>query len=187
MAVQIESKTAVDHAEEILAVDGVDGCWIGPIDLANSMGVDLSTPEGSKVHEAAILKVLDACQKTGKIPGIASTPGTAQRRLDQGFLFVTVGWDSGLLASKAVEILKEDPSALETLQRTWLVSWPIPWWPAIWPAILLTGSSARANTWIASLRESWTLLQSQSLCKRQRPPPWWMDSVALGRWWHAWP
>ena len=104
LAVQIESKTAVDHAEEILAVDGVDGCWIGPIDLANSMVVDLSTPEGSKVHEAAILKVLDACQRTDKIPGIAGTPETARRRLDQGFLFVTIGGDSELLASKAAEI-----------------------------------------------------------------------------------
>ena len=45
-------------AEEILAVDGVDGCWIGPTDLARSIGVDLNTPVGWLAHEAAILRVL---------------------------------------------------------------------------------------------------------------------------------
>ena len=39
LAVQIESVKAVEHAEEILGVDGIDGCWIGPADLARSMGV----------------------------------------------------------------------------------------------------------------------------------------------------
>src|SRR5207302_9342148 len=67
LAVQIESAQAVDCAEEIMAVDGVDGCWIGPADLARSMGVDQNTP----AHEAAIMRVLDACRKTGKIPGLS--------------------------------------------------------------------------------------------------------------------
>ena len=34
MAVQIETRLGVERAAEILAVDGVDGCWIGPSDLA---------------------------------------------------------------------------------------------------------------------------------------------------------
>jgi 2-keto-3-deoxy-L-rhamnonate aldolase RhmA/uncharacterized protein with PIN domain len=97
VAVQIESQVAVEHAREILAVDGVDGCWIGPSDLALSMGVDLTTPQGKSAHEAAILSVRDACHATGKIPGIAGTPETAQHWLDEGFLFVTVVSDFGLI------------------------------------------------------------------------------------------
>ena len=41
LAVQIESAEAVRNAEAILSVPGVDGCWIGPADLAKTMGIDL--------------------------------------------------------------------------------------------------------------------------------------------------
>ena len=106
LAIQIESVRAVNHAEEILAVDGVDGCWIGPADLANSMGVDLSTPEGAAAHEAAILRVLEACRKTNKIPGIWGDED-AQRWIKHGFLFVTAGGDGGFVYRGARETLRK--------------------------------------------------------------------------------
>jgi len=106
LAVQIESQRAVNCAEEILAVDGVDGCWIGPADLANSMGVDLSSPEGVEAHEAAILMVLEACRRTNKIPGIAAG-GDAQRWIEKGFLFVTAGGDAGFVLSGARKTLRK--------------------------------------------------------------------------------
>lgn len=96
LAVQIETIQAVEQAEEIMAVEGVDACWIGPGDLAASMGADLSTAEGKRRHDQAILAVLEACRKTGKIPGICAV-GDAQRWLDQGFLFVTAASDYGYL------------------------------------------------------------------------------------------
>ena len=106
LAVQIEQWQAAEHAEEILSVDGVDGCWVGPTDLALSMGVDLATETGQREHEAAILRVRDACQRLGKIPGIAGYPTTARHWLDEGFLFVTVVSDSALVTSGAPEVLK---------------------------------------------------------------------------------
>lgn len=111
LAVQIESQTAVEHAHEILAVDGVDGCWIGPGDLSLSMGVDLSTPQGKQAHEAAILSVRDACYATGKIPGIAGTPETAQHWLGEGFLFVTVASDYGLIVGANAILQQLHPPA----------------------------------------------------------------------------
>ena len=106
LAVQIEQRQAAEHAEEILSVDGVDGCWVGPSDLALSMGVDLTTEAGRREHEAAILAVRDACRRLGKIPGIAGYPATAQHWLDEGFLFVTVVSDSALVTSGAPEVLR---------------------------------------------------------------------------------
>jgi 4-hydroxy-2-oxoheptanedioate aldolase len=100
LAVQIESQRAVDRADEILSVGGIDGCWIGPGDLAYSMGVDLGTPEGERAHENAILQVLEACRRAGKIPGIAGG-GDAPRWLEHGFLFVTAAGDSGLVRQGA--------------------------------------------------------------------------------------
>lgn len=105
LAVQIESITAVEHAEEIMSVDGVDGCWIGPADLAASMGVDPSTSEGLQARDAAIDRVLAACRKTGKISGFAA--GLDGRHwIDIGCLFVTVASDSAYISTSAPQTLR---------------------------------------------------------------------------------
>jgi len=107
LGVQIESAQAVERAEEILAVDGVDGCWIGPTDLARSMGVDVNTPVGAEAHTAAILRVLEACRRTHKIPGIyGDGEANAGRWIEHGFLFVTATRDARLMTSKAQEVLR---------------------------------------------------------------------------------
>lgn len=88
LAVQIESKQGLDNVEAIMAVEGVDGCWIGPADLAASMRLDLRRPADQKTHEEAMLHVMRACKQAGKIPGIACV-GQGELRIRQGFLFVT--------------------------------------------------------------------------------------------------
>ncbi len=105
LAVQIETATALERAEEILSVDGVDGCWLGPADLALTMGLDLSTSAGRDKHDAAIMRVLEACRKTGKVPGIACTPDTAGRWLEAGYRFVTVGVDFALMRERTGQVL----------------------------------------------------------------------------------
>jgi 4-hydroxy-2-oxoheptanedioate aldolase len=104
MAVQIETAQAAEHAEEIMAVEGVDGCWIGPMDLARSLGV----APGAQPHQDAILRVVDACRKTGKIPGIYTpNAATARLRIEQGFRFITAADDGGLIAEGAQEVLRQ--------------------------------------------------------------------------------
>ena len=70
MAVQIETVRAAEVAEEILAVEGIDGCWVGPGDLSMSMGVDLSDDEGWKAHDDLIVEIFEATKRAGKIPGM---------------------------------------------------------------------------------------------------------------------
>jgi len=93
LAVQIESITAVENAEAILSVPGVDGCWVGPADLAKSMDIDRETPEGARQQTAAILRVIEACRKTGKIAGISAGLDVSFW-LRSGMQFVTMGADS---------------------------------------------------------------------------------------------
>lgn len=96
LAVQIETAEALENVEAILSTEGIDGTWIGPADLANSLGLDLTTDSGRQKHEDAIMRVLEACHKTGKVPGIAG--GVAgERWLDKGFLFVTCAADSAAI------------------------------------------------------------------------------------------
>jgi len=106
LAVQIETEQALDCAEDILAVDGVDGCWIGPADLGRSLGIDPSTEEGARALEVACLRVVEACRKTNKIPGIWGRDD-AQPWIERGFLFVTGGSDAGFIRSGAHETLRE--------------------------------------------------------------------------------
>ena len=106
LMVQIESAQAVERAEEILAVEGVDGCWVGPMDLGRTMGVDLGTGEGQQAHAQALGRVLEACHQTGKIPGIfGGDIATTWRRVEQGFLFVTVD-DTAVIRAGAQAALR---------------------------------------------------------------------------------
>lgn len=99
LMVQIESASAIENCDAILADPNVDGCWIGPGDLAVSMG--MSAPEAPKGHpdqEAAYLEVLSAARTTGKFSGISCRTGAeAARRIEQGFQFVTCGSDANQL------------------------------------------------------------------------------------------
>ena len=106
LAVQIETISGLEHVRQILSVEGVDGCWIGPVDLARSLHLDLSTATGRQRHEDAIMHVLDACHETGKIPGIygGSVPGYW---LHKGFLFVTVATDMTILNEATGAILAQ--------------------------------------------------------------------------------
>ncbi|GAA3880503.1 4-hydroxy-2-oxoheptanedioate aldolase [Leifsonia kafniensis] len=95
--VQIETAAGVDAAAEIAAVDGVDGVFVGPSDLAASMGL-----LGQQTHPdviAAVLRAFEAVLQAGKPVGVnAFDPAMAQRYLDAGASFVLVGADVAMLA-----------------------------------------------------------------------------------------
>lgn len=98
VAVQIESVTAVEKAEAMLSIPGIDGCWVDPADLALSMGVPVKEASYHQEHARALERVLEACQNTGKVPGIAeSSAEAAVRRSQQGFRFITAGSDVGFI------------------------------------------------------------------------------------------
>lgn len=105
LAVQIETARAAANAEEILSVEGVDGCWCGPGDMGLSMGLRPGSPEEQPELEAALMGVLEACHKTGKVPGLACVPGNARYWLNKGFRFVTIGGEGSLLRSAAQQVL----------------------------------------------------------------------------------
>lgn len=102
LAVQIESKQALENARAILSVEGVDGCWIGTGDLAATMGLDLGSASGRAQHEEAIMHILDVCHEAGKIPGIYGHDDP-WRWIDRGFLFVTGIGDLGMISQVARE------------------------------------------------------------------------------------
>lgn len=95
--VQIESAAGVGNAAEIAAIDGVDGVFVGPSDLAASMGL-----LGLQTHPdvvAAVGRAFEAVRGAGKPVGVnAFDPAVASAYLDRGASFVLVGADVALLA-----------------------------------------------------------------------------------------
>lgn len=97
VTVQIETGAAVAAVEEILAVDGVDAIFLGPSDLAASMGL-LGEQEHPTVR-AAVEHCLAAAQTAGKPAGVnAFNEATARAYMDAGASFLLVGADVALLA-----------------------------------------------------------------------------------------
>ncbi|KAJ6630182.1 Phosphoenolpyruvate/pyruvate domain-containing protein [Mycena sp. CBHHK59/15] len=94
VCVQIEHPDAVAQIDAIVE-EGIDATFIGPYDLAVSMGVEV----GEAAHEAAIVKILKATKKAGKVAGIFCLTGEqAERRFAQGFDMVSVTTDIDTLA-----------------------------------------------------------------------------------------
>jgi 4-hydroxy-2-oxoheptanedioate aldolase len=95
--VQIETGRALDNLEAIAAVEGVDGLFIGPSDLAAALGHlgDTAHPE----VRAAIQDAFARIRKAGKAPGIlAPAESDARHWLSLGCIVLGVGSDVGLLA-----------------------------------------------------------------------------------------
>jgi len=100
LLVQAESTTALANLEAICAVDGVHGVFIGPADLAASMG-HRGKPGHPEV-QAAIEQAMKTIVASGKAAGtLTSDPALARRYLDLGCTFVAVGVDVLIFANAA--------------------------------------------------------------------------------------
>jgi 4-hydroxy-2-oxoheptanedioate aldolase len=98
----IETRGGFDAVEAIAAVDGVTGLFVGPNDLALSLGL----PSGSNREEPQMLaacgRIVAAARAAGKQSGIFCTnPAYARRMADLGFDMVTVAGDSALMQAAA--------------------------------------------------------------------------------------
>lgn len=106
LLVQAETVTALSNLEAICAVDGVDGVFIGPADLAASMG--FRGRPGHPEVQGAIEQAIRTIVASGKAAGtLTSDPVLARRYLDLGCTFVAVGVDVLLYASAARKLAQQ--------------------------------------------------------------------------------
>ncbi len=105
LVVQVETAEGVANAAEIAEVDGIDGVFVGPSDLAASMEL-----LGQQTHPAvtgAVLRAFEGVRGAGRPVGVnAFVPEVAQSYLDAGAAFVLVGADVALLA-RGSEVLAQ--------------------------------------------------------------------------------
>lgn len=104
--VQVESTKALAQLESIAGVDGVDGVFFGPADLAASMGL-LGKPSDPAV-QAAVVQGIATVKRAGKAAGtLTSDRKLARQYLNQGALFMAVGVDTTILVRSAKELVAE--------------------------------------------------------------------------------
>lgn len=96
LIIQIEHIRAVENMDEILAVPGIDGVFIGPYDLSGSMG-RLGEVQHPAVQEA-ILRVKTACRQRGMPVGtFVLGAEAAEAELASGVQFLAVGTDASFI------------------------------------------------------------------------------------------
>lgn len=102
----VESAAAVSAVDDILAVTGVDGVFVGPSDLAVSLGVTPGQTSDPRLQEA-VATVLAACRRAGKVAGIFSpNDGALSAYTAAGFDMIAVSNDVRLLGRAAREAVQ---------------------------------------------------------------------------------
>ncbi len=104
----IETAGALSQLAQICAVDGLTGIYVGPADLAISLGVDvIGATKNPEVH-SAIVRIHRAATDAGLVTGIHAGDGKTGRAMAQlGFQLITLAAESQALRRGAAEHLRE--------------------------------------------------------------------------------
>jgi 4-hydroxy-2-oxoheptanedioate aldolase len=108
---QVESPAAVDQADALAEIDGVDVLFVGPADLSHAMGIpgQLTDP----AFTAALDRVVAACRAHGKSAGILLRDSSeVLATLARGFTFIGVGSDSSFVTAGARSAVAESRAAI---------------------------------------------------------------------------
>ena len=102
MVMQIEHKDAIVNLDAILRVDGVDGVFIGPLDLSGSMGITGQLDHSQMV--GALEKYRTACRAQKKSAGmhiVRPSDASIRRALDEGYTMLALGLDNVFMEQSA--------------------------------------------------------------------------------------
>jgi 4-hydroxy-2-oxoheptanedioate aldolase len=104
--VMVETREALERVEEITSTPGVDGVYIGPSDLALSLGLPPTLDVTEDAHVEAVNWIREACHRNGIAAGIHAASGEwARKHAEAGFDMVTVATDAALLRRAALREL----------------------------------------------------------------------------------
>ena len=105
--VMIETQDAMAALDEILAVPGLDGVYVGPNDLAVTHGLKPDATASNPEHRRLIETILGACERHHLTAGIhCAGPETALRWRDAGFRMLNVDNDALFVRGGAARVLE---------------------------------------------------------------------------------
>lgn len=97
VTVQIETEEALKNLDDIMAVPGIDACYIGPWDLSVSLGFGVPPKWDEPRYVAAFDRVLEVAARHGKPAGMFANMENIEWALEKGFKFNTVDNDDVFL------------------------------------------------------------------------------------------
>ena len=103
---QCETKGALESIEEIVALDGIDGIFVGPYDLSVALGMPAQFD--APAFRQALERVLNACKSHGKLAFLyANSMAEARRSFEQGYQGAAIGVDTAFLVAGIKRMLNE--------------------------------------------------------------------------------
>jgi 4-hydroxy-2-oxoheptanedioate aldolase len=110
----VETRAALNDLDDILAVPGLDGVYVGPADLSLALGCTPKFDQEEKPVREAIEFIVNRARAHKKIAGIHNgTARYALKMVDIGYQFVTIASDARLMVAKAQEVVSEMRAGLK--------------------------------------------------------------------------
>jgi 4-hydroxy-2-oxoheptanedioate aldolase len=98
----IETRGAMEHLDEILAVDGISAAFVGPYDLSLALAMDFEELIAASGESAPLRRIVAACKRAGISAGaFAGNPALAARLHELGFDQLAVTTDVGIIDAGA--------------------------------------------------------------------------------------
>jgi 4-hydroxy-2-oxoheptanedioate aldolase len=111
---QIESPEAVENADKIAAIDGVDALFFGPDDYMLRMGHSMDKPANPQILDKVVEHVASVCLRHDKDTiCVTGEKDSILRYMQWGVNYIAVGSDVGLLAGTSRKTRKEIGASLE--------------------------------------------------------------------------
>jgi len=108
IVLQCEHIQAVENADRIFSVPGIDAIFVGPNDLAASMKSKDGKPASGEATNQALKHVLETCKKHKVAAGYhCSTPEEVQMRINDGWQFLAIGSELKMMLTGAGDIIKK--------------------------------------------------------------------------------
>ncbi len=108
IVLQCEHIQAVETADEIFSVPGIDAIFVGPHDLAASMRGQDGSPPSAEATRQAMKHILNTCKKHQVAAGLhCATPEEVLQRIDEGWQFIAIGSELRMLLGAAADIVQK--------------------------------------------------------------------------------
>ena len=108
----VETRAALDALDEILAVEGIDGVFVGPADLSIALSDGQAIDPDSEAVQAALRHVVARARAANKVAGAYAVSGDwAARAARAGMRFLAISSDSLLMAAGARQVLAQARAA----------------------------------------------------------------------------
>src|SRR5476651_1136695 len=112
VVLQCEHSQAVDNADKIFSVPGIDAIFVGPNDLAQSMRSKDNKPPSAQATKEAMDHILATCKKYGVAPGLhTGSADEANARIEEGWQFIAITSELKMMLNGAAQEVQKLPTA----------------------------------------------------------------------------